>query len=766
MLWMKKFRKRKIQSIMILLMVGICVMLMAGSLTILTSLQKPFKDLMEETKAPELKVYPTVSSLITGKDWVGELEQLDSVDSVYQVNRHYITEKLTTNGKALDAFISMVAFDEKLHHRVRLMEGAMDGMTEEECYISSVIANENEVGIGDEIEVYYGDEIYRYKVKAVFADAYSLNSSFQMEILVNHIPECYTITPYYSVFIKEGKTDEDVVDDYVKAHDGLMDANFQTQTVVMGNASVTESILGAILLVISTVIFLVSLVMIRYMIRNSMLRDKQTIAIYKSMGYSDSEIRGIYQTFYQALAIIGSVLGILGAPIISHVFMTHTYENLGIQGSMFNVEQSLLCMLVVNGLVFIQVYRELRKLRDMKPVNILTGNEERLGIKKKKLKSSRFAMSFSPFSMALRTIERDKKNTILIIISCFLSVYMVNLAIVCFSNIDSMSEQNYYWIGFDNHDVSLTSTGDLESFDDICDEIKESPEVERIVKRNLDTGYCIPYHQSAAAMVYETYDGVEIGVLDGRNPVNTNEVVMGNLYMKELDKEIGDYLQVYLDAETKVDLLIVGNYQSFYNMGRGIKISGELLDKYDVAIAYPEASIYLKEGVDAEQFTAKMNKQYGEQLKATLRENLFANIMSTISDPQRAALGPFAGAAMLIGALNLIYIIYLKNLNNRRTNSIYKSIGYSAQHLVKVNCYYVGMIAVVSMVAAMPVFLITFPKMMLLAMSMFGFEEYPVMCKPLPLLMGNIGVLLIFLFGAVLSSKELYRTDMTELISE
>lgn len=68
--------------------------------------------------------------------------------------------------------------------------------------------------------------------------------------------------------------------------------------------------MGAILLVMAVIIFLVTLVMIRYMIRNLLLRDKKTIAIYKSMGYTEGEIKGIYVTFYQFIAVVGSILGV------------------------------------------------------------------------------------------------------------------------------------------------------------------------------------------------------------------------------------------------------------------------------------------------------------------------------------------------------------------------------------------------------------------------------------------------------------------------
>lgn len=766
MFWTKKFRKRRLQTVMIFMMVTICALLMSGSMVILSSLEAPYKVLALETDAPELKVYPAVNAIESGKDWKGELEKLAGVEKVIPVDRHFMEEEMTVGSKDLEVFISATVYQKELYEKVKLVDGDMTSLKEGECFIPATLSNTQNIALGDTITFHYGDNTFDYKVKAIFADVYALNTSYQMEVLIKELPKQLLLDPYYAVYMEKGKTGADAVEAYLESHEGLLDGNFYTREHAISNAHVTENILGAILFGLSVVIFLVTSVMIRYMIKNAMIRDTKTIAIYKAIGYTDQNIRGIYISFYQSIVLAGTIVGVLASPLITNAFMRAAFANMGKTQTITGIWQGLVCILIINCFVGLQVFLELKKIAHLKPAELFSGTDNGLGLKKEKFVQSKKRMRFSPFSMALRMIKRDKKNTAMIILTCFLSVYLVNMAIVCFDNIGAMANDNYYWLGFDKHDVTIQNSGDLERFYEIVEELKEDKKVKAIVKRNLDADFAIPYEESVVAMIYETYDNLEFSMVEGRNPQNADEIVIGNLYAKKMHKEIGDYIDIFLDANHKKSMLIVGTCQGFYGMGRAVRVRGDLMTENDMSVYYPEASILLENDVDAEQFVENFNETYENEAKAIHRKDLYANIISEITDPQEAALGPFIILALLIGTLNLIYIIYLKNLNNRKIYSIYRSIGYPVSHLIQMNCFYVGIIAVLSIVVAVPVFMFCFPKQMVLAMSMFGFAEYGVTYRASLLLFGNLGVIIVFLLGVLISSRDLYKNHIEMMVAE
>ena len=137
--------------------------------------------------------------------------------------------------------------------------------------------------------------------------------------------------------------------------------------------------------------------------------------------------------------------------------------------------------------------------------------------------------------------------------------------------------------------------------------------------------------------------------------------------------------------------------------------------------------------------------------------------MNMITGPQMMAIQPFMVITLILGGLNIIAIVYLKNKDNSRINSIYKAIGYPAGYLLKGNMLYILLIASVSIIITVPLFIFLFPKTMVLSMSFMGFKEYVVVYDKSIILISNLGTLAVFLASGLLSSKALYNNPANDL---
>jgi ABC-type lipoprotein release transport system permease subunit len=351
-----------------------------------------------------------------------------------------------------------------------------------------------------------------------------------------------------------------------------------------------------------------------------------------------------------------------------------------------------------------------------------------------------------------------------------MSAYCVNFAATAFPMIQGMQERNYYWIGFDKHDVSMEYTSS-EGFDETVQKIVTMPEVQRIIPTTTDTGLSLAWEPGMddtilSIMLYDTFEDLEMTVLEGRNPRYSNEIAIGNAVAEQMNKHIGDYIDVYFEGDKKMSLLICGTFQCFYDLGRSCRLLGSTLTENGVDFTYSEASIYLNKGYDLKAFLDKANAEYNNQAKFIDRSLKYDNIMNMITGPQIQAIGPFMVLALLLGGLNIIAIVYLKNKDAKKTYSIYKAIGYSSHHLMKVNLYYVLLIALASILITVPLFIFVFPKMMVLAMSFLGFKEYVVTYDVLVLILSNVGALLIYLASGLLTSKSLYENPIADLTCE
>ncbi|WP_313131187.1 FtsX-like permease family protein [Anaerocolumna sp.] len=763
-MWIKKLRNRKLQSILIVLIVMVCAMLMTSSLVIMTSLGSPYRELTEESKSPALKLYLFEESYENASKVKEKFEKLEEVEQVSMIEYNYLQDNLKFNDKKIEDFLNLVVYDERLHDNVRILEGDMNNLKKNECFIPGVLAYKDNIETGDVLEISEG---VSYIVKGIYTEPYNMSISYDIEIIINEMPQDLDSNYYLSIFTDTDLEGTELIDIYRESNNKILEGWGITLEGRISDNQMTEQILGGILLAMSIMILLVSGIMIQYMIKNTLITDKKSVAIYKTLGYKNNLIIGIYMKFYSFLVLIGSVLGAISSKFISDSFTKVTFQNLGVNSSNGIFTAGVFCVGVIISFVLLQVYFVLKKLKNIKPIEVFQGvNNVRI-----KRKSSGTSIThFSPLAMAVRNIKRDKKNTIIIIITCIVSAFCVNFAATAITLIKGMPGNNYYWLGFDKYDISMESIH-IDEFENAVKEVEDFEEVEKVVKSCSNYPVSIEWKKGIgdtiiSSNIYETYEDLEMPVLKGRNPKYSNEIAIGNFVAKKLGKGVGDYIDIFFSDNQKVTLLISGTFQSFFNMGKRCRLLGSTLVENKIDLNYTEGSIYIKEGFQANDFINSHSNEFKDMAKFTPRLNKYENIMNAICGPQLAAIGPFMVMALILGGLNIVAIVYLKNKNNSKINSIYKAIGYSAGHLLKTNIYYIFLIASVSILITVPLFVIIFPRFMILSMSFFGFEEYLVTYDPVSLLLCNLLALFAFIISGLLSSKSLFDNPIAELTVE
>ncbi len=760
-MWIKKLRKRKIQSVLIALIILVCSMLMTSALVIMSSWREPYQELIKECNSPSLKLYLYQEDDATIQKIIDKFKGIEEISDAQLIYYSYSRSKLFANGSSVDGFIDLVAYNEALHGRTRVLEGDSHQLKSGECFIPAVLANSENIRKGDLLEFENG---LSYTVAGIYTDPYNMSVSFDTEIIVPKLPEGMQAQYYISVFSAHELSGTELIDLYRERNDKILEGRGVTIETRISNNQITEQILGAILLAMSGAILLVSGIMIRYMIRNVLISEKKTIAIYKTLGYETLHIIGIYFKAYLLLVFLGSILGIWGSKFISASFTNITYRNLGYVGGSSIRSMGSICVLTIILFVMLQVYLVLRKAKKIAPVEVFRGMKPGAA---RVRKSGPGTISFSPAAMAFRMIGRDRKNTIMIIITCIMTAYCVNFAVIAFSNMKSMTEQNYYWVGFDKHDVSMESA-DINRFDDTITKLRALDEVSRVIPNTTDVSVSIEWEKGIGdtiltSMIYESYEGLDMRVLEGRNPRYPNEIAIGNFIAEKLNKHVGDYINIYFNGNQKVTLLICGTFQSFYNMGRSCRLLGAALEEIGVGFSYTEASVYLKDGENADAFVNKYGLAFSGAAKLMNRIHKYESIMNMITGPQMMAIRPFMIISLILGGLNIVAIVYLKNKDNSKINSIYKAIGYPAGHLLLGNMLYILLIASASILVTIPLFIFLFPKTMVLAMSFMGLKEYVVVFDKSVIILGNLGTLAVFLLSGLMSSKALYDNPTNDL---
>lgn len=769
-MWLKILRQRRLQTLMIFLIIAVCTTLLAGALNILTSLEKPCYDLAKTCHTATAKVYPYINNDKSVYTLGRQFSKLSNVENVEYEKSHYVDETILFNGKKGDIFVSLTQYQDKIFGHDRFLEGnrnIVKNLSDKECAIPACISNEYDVHLGDTVTVKFPKKNVTYKVVAVYTDPYETSTAFDSNILINELPAKGKINIY--LYGKTGVTGKQIESAYREKYDGQLMAFLYSLEERIDKGLIVGKICGAIFLSIGLIMLLVSGLMIHYMIKNVMLTDAKSISIYKTMGYTSNDILFMYLKLYFIIVSAACFAGIIGSVYLSSILLTSMIANMGQLRASHTLLSGILCYLITIGFVISIITVIIRKSKKIKPVHALNGMDFG-GIKKKKHYKGNSRITFSAFGIAFRTFTREKKDTVNIIITCIVTVFSVNFAVISLDAARTLKQNNDYWLGVDKADV-MVSVMDKTQFDLVKNIINQDVRTDYCLYANYLNTVTIKWEKGIDstrmnALVYDDFKKSKLPVTEGRNPKTSNEIAIATTMVNDLHKSIGDYITVYLDGKVRAELLITGFFQTYMQTGSMCRLTTSAYQKHNCDFSYNNISIYLKNSKDMNHFIKDMRVKIDGNGNVIKRTEQYGSIMDMIAEPQKQAIPPVTVLVLLIAGLNIFSIVYLKNMKSQRINGIYKCIGYTTWHLILSNEIYVAAIACISVMITLPISVITYAAIMKSCLSIFSLTEYPVQYNYAHLIASGIAVIIVFIISTLLSSKALFKVTARDLVNE
>lgn len=770
-MWTKLFRQRKLQSLMIFFVIFLCTTLLNGSITILSSINEPYERLKNECNPAPITVYSYSTDDYSNQLLQSRFTGLNEVEKTIRIPYSYIEDDMYVNGNKLDAFVDLVPYNTEVYGSIRLLEGS-NAVTDKNgvktCLIPACIKNEFDLDLGDELVIKNSKKELKYTIGGIFVEPYSTSTAFDSAILVEELPEELPLQYLLKIYAKDGHTGADIKDAYQEKYPEVFPGYIQSVDDVISDGLIATDIVAALFLAIGCIMLIVSCLIINFMIRHVMITDAKTIAVYKTIGYDTNDIQKIYMTFYLCIVSIASALGVWASKFISNVVLRGIFENLGESTSIDVLRTGIPCFTIVVAFVLAVIYLIIRKTKNVKPIYALNGLQS-TNTKKKHFRGN-VNTAFSPMGIAIRNMVRDKKGIIGILIMAIVTIFSINFGMISLDVAYSQKEKNDYWLGVDASDVIINVTN-VEQYEYIKSVVEKDKRVqytldvvqgERIFldwKKEVETP-CL------STFIYDDYSKVNLPVIQGYNPKTKDEIAISTKVANDLNKDIGDYMECYIGENYKTKFLITGIFQTYFQMGNTCRLRTDAYTSNNVSIDYNTCSIYLKEGTNQEQFIKDMKEVINNNGTVIPRTEAFASIMNMITAPQISGIPPVIALVFLIGGINIFCIVMLKNASNEKNNGIYKCIGYSTRDLLLSNLYYVGIIAFIAIIIAIPLTIATYGNIMSIALSIFGFRKYPITINVLHLFILNLGAFILFIVSTLLSSHSLYHVDVRDLITE
>lgn len=770
-MWTKLFRQRKIQSLMIFFVIFLCTTLLNGSMTMLSSINEPYERLKKECKPSDITIFSYSSERSSSELLQNRFNELEEVDTTLLIPYSYIDDDMYVGEEKLDAFANLVTYNAEVYEDIRVLEGSttvVDNEEQKSCLIPACIKNEFDLEIGDTLVIKNAKNEIKFTISGIFVDSYSTSTAFDSSILVNEIPKEFPLQYSLKIYAKDSYTGEDIKIAYQEKYPEVFPGFIETVDEVLSNALLATNIIAALFLAIGCIMLIVSCLIINFMIRQAMIADAKTVAVYKTIGYGSNDILKIYLTFYLVIVSVASALGIYASKFISKIVLDGIYKNLGESSDINVLRTGIPCFVIIIVFVLGIIYMIIHKTKNIKPAFALNGLQN-INTKKQS-PSGNVSIAFSPLGIALRNIVRDKKGIIGILTTAIVTVFSINFGMISLDVAYSQKDNNDYWLGVDASDV-IINVSDPEEFDYVKSVVTADERVRYALHVVQDERILFDWKKevvtpSLTAFIYDDYNAVDLPVIQGHNPESKDEIAISTKVANDLRKEVGDYIECYIGGDYKVKLLITGIFQTYYQLGDACRLRTDSYTSNNVSINYNTFSIYLKEGTDLEKFIEDMKEIIGNNGKVIPRTEAFASIMNMITTPQINGIPPVIVLVFLIGGINIFCIVMLKNASNEKSNGIYKCIGYSTKDLILSNLYYVGIVAFIAILIAVPLTILSYANIMSVALGIFGFRKYPITINVLHLFILNTSAFLLFIISTLLSSQTLYKVNVRDLVTE
>lgn len=619
---------------------------------------------------------------------------------------------------------------------VRLAKWAMveeSGLTGEYAiYLPYLFQTAGVSGIGDDFDITFNrlglpEEKMRFTVAGFYEDTYfstinNTTTGFLMdhegyERLAEALGDSVRGT-LVSVNAVNSEDAERIVSNYKTIMKELLPAgrigDSSHYEVVKSARTITSSIGSIVIVAFSILLIAIALVVVKFRIGNSVEEEMQNIGALKAIGYTSRQIILSFLIQFSFLALIGSLLGLLGGflvlPLLSHMFATQT----GILWKLaFSVPAALATVAGIQLPVLLVAFMSANRVRRLHPITAL-----RFGVTTHSFRRNPFPLEKARGSLnlllAAKQLAHNKVRSFLVGAIIAVVTFAAVFAGVLYMNISVKEEIFLNLTMGDTVNVRLRAKAE-EDAAELLAEVRAEENVKKSFYYFEGTAVCEDDYE-VYCYVADDFEQVENRGWNykGRFAKYENEVCLGGLLAKKLGKDVGDTLTLRLN-DVEQEYLITGLIQGSNYLGQDLCLTGDGYRRLAENFRYTDISVYLREGTDSAAFIEEMEASSDNIALSINREALVKSSMGIYS----VIIGILAKIIDLITALVVVLVLYLviKTTLNRqkRELAIKKAIGFTTGQLALQNaCSFLPVIMAGSAVGCVCGYLLINPFLSLL----------------------------------------------------
>ena len=433
----KDLKRKKTMNIILLLFVILATMFAASSVNNIITVIGGLDYFFEKANLSDHFILTTL-----GDDGTETEEFLSKNSNVKEYRREdlicFNDTGLTKNGKKLaeigNSIIILDVDNAQLNYFNKNDEIIKD-VPEGKAYFTGSLVTKADIDIGDKFQAKIEDTELTLTYAGLGKDAFLGSEMFNNpRIIISH-------TDYEKIMADEKAVKNDSASIfYINGYDtktlesDLSDAPnaiFNKPIALIRTSYMMNSIVAALLLIVSVCLILVSFVVLRFTISFTINEEFREIGVMKALGLKNSSVRGLYLVKYLGISVIGAVIGFILSIPFGNALLKSVSENM-VLGNDNMILINVLCSISVVLIIMLFCHRCTRRIKKLSPIDAVRSGQTGERFKNKGImhlgKSKLGATSFLAFNDIFSSPKQFCIMTVIFSVCLLLITTLANTA--------------------------------------------------------------------------------------------------------------------------------------------------------------------------------------------------------------------------------------------------------------------------------------------------------------------------------------------------
>ncbi|KAA0546397.1 ABC transporter permease [Bacillus sp. BGMRC 2118] len=690
---MANLRKSKSATVSLLIFILVASLLLNIGLMVITQINTFFDHKTEQLNDPHLtfvmdqaSYHSKYNETLTNYPEVKETE----VENALYMN----TTKFTFGNGELDSSIVILDADAKRNiGHLNFVEKLKTPNTND-IFVPYSFKTNGGYELGDRLTLTYQDKDYEYRISGFFETTIMAtnnlgvmkfmvpNATFtQLSEELDNQSKGMILSALMEDTSKASKLNNDFIQEVEQSQGDESSSYIRGLDIELVKSvnTLTINIIATILVAFAAIIVLVALIVIRFRVSYSIEEDMRNIGALKAIGYTSWQILSSILLQFTLIVFCGSIVGIALSYVLMPFFgrMISTLSGL-IWVQTFDVNVNFISILVILICVVAVTLLSAIRVRKILPVAALRGGIPTHSFRKNYFPLDRASGSLH-FLLGIKSMLAHAKQNMMVLFIIIALTFATVFSSILYYNIATDKTAFVDIVGAEPGSVMITVNPEVET-SELLGSIEQMNNVRKVnifdlIETRID-------NQTVYTNVTDQYNQLENNVVyEGRQPVHENEVSISWVVSDQINKGIGDTVEVEYGGVTR-EYLITGLSQSIGNLGQiaGLTMEGiqQLQPEYKGTMLY----VYL-DGITNKSFINNVQKHYGDHIVETL--DIDENIEGQTGMYTTAVFGIML-MVLMITFLVVVTILYLviktMILKRKKGFGVMKAIGYSTVQLM------------------------------------------------------------------------------------